>query len=33
VHPDGSRFAIVEQSAQFAPISLFLNWNKALDER
>jgi Tol biopolymer transport system component len=33
VHPSGDRFALVEQSAQFAPISLFKHWDKALEGR
>jgi hypothetical protein len=33
VHPDGQRFVFAEQSAQFAPISLFVNWTEALKGR
>ena len=33
VHPSGERFLILEQSAQYAPISLFANWEEALEVR
>jgi Tol biopolymer transport system component/tRNA A-37 threonylcarbamoyl transferase component Bud32 len=33
VHPSGERFLILEQSAQYAPISLFANWEGALEGR
>jgi Tol biopolymer transport system component/tRNA A-37 threonylcarbamoyl transferase component Bud32 len=33
VNPEGDKFILVEQSSQSSPISLFLNWNKALEVR
>jgi len=33
VDPSGERFLILEQAAQTAPISLFTNWEQALDVR
>lgn len=33
VHPSGDRFLLVRQGAQSAPISLFTNWERALDAR